>query len=721
MSSMFCWRRYAWWLVLVATPIVVVGVETWTTAREARLAMEEYVESIASEVLAAHVTFTGVESCRLDVLDMSDAATWTGDGSIATSATAQFLDRNGTCSLFDVDENDMYQENTITGRHHSVPPTDSGQRVARHDHSACVWQEYVNNGTDWARNPETRDEYYRTQGCVNASEPGICSVSDILGGTVYLELGMSGRQEVCSSNSVTTHVRDFTREHPQMQWSFMGFQSSGLYRSYPAMFQQRNKHQCDGCQDPRATHWYVRALSSQPKAVIIVVEFSSKMLDQSGETDVNLGHYKDGVLSILSTISDSDYFNVIVTPTTGDTLCLNPLNGTGVMQMNPLRRIQAKEFIMAAGAVGRGRWGCPLIAAVEMVVEAPVCAGHKQVVLVTMGSDPSHVYEAQGSAVWESHSNFMEWLSPYISDVVIHTMVLGMNPKLISGSTFAEKFFHEISCLTGGIYRRRFQLDHISTAVLMSYYLREGMANLPSHGASARVRWTDVYDDGQGRGPSIAACAPMHDGILFQNLVGVTCASMKLHEWEQLSNHASEWHNITAEQNMCTPLEVPFHRLEFMRGLAGCEAVCNKEHEMACPAEKTSWRWLVLAGLVTAVLAGTFSALYTWKKKKNETEMFRQVDIKSMARVNGLWAEANPVKGVAELGGAKMLSLVYKPDHQVAPGLSADMTFDHNLAIIEEVVRVGSGEENGEKEDGEGGETAGHWVVKPKPRYSHPL
>lgn len=693
------------------------------TAREARLAIEAYVESVASKVLAAQATFYGHESCGLDVNVMSDEATWTGDGGIATDVIPQFLNQNVSCSLFDVDENDVYKEETITGRHHSVPPSVAGHRVARHDHSACVWQEYVSNGTHWERNSEMRDEYYRTQGCVNASQPGICSVGDVLGGTYHHVRNEAIQREVCSSNSVTTQMRDFTREHPQLLWTFMGFQSSGLYRSYPAMFQQRNKHQCDGCQEPRAAHWYVRALSSQPKAVIIVVEISNKMGDQFGDYDLNWRNYKDGVLGILSTISDSDYFNVIKTP---ETLASNiiALNGTGVMQMNPLRRLQAKEFIMndnrPVNDLGRGEWGSSFITATEMVMEAPVCAGHKQVVLVILGNSPTRSLKKEElgfSATLSSPSHIMEWLNAYSSDVIIHTMALGMNPQFSEASDgFTEKFLREMSCLTGGIYRRSLFLD---PTVLLSYYLREGLTNIPSDGSSAQVHWTDVYEDGQGRGSSIAACIPMRDGhdeTLFRKLIGVTCASIKLHEWEQLSDHASEWHSITTEQNMCTPVEVSFNELEFMRGSAGCEAVCNKDHYMACPAEKMSWRWLVLTGLVTSVLAGTFSALYAWKKKKNETEMFRQVDIKSMTPVNDLWVEANFVKRVADPEGAKMTSLLYKHNHQVVPGLSADATLKNNWATIEEEILTGSGDE---EEDGRGGE--GHWDVKSKPRNSHPF
>jgi hypothetical protein len=439
------------------------------------------------------------------------------------------------------------------------------------------------------------------------------------------------------------------------------------------------------------------------------MEISNKMTDQIGDYDQNWRNYKDGVLGLLSTISDSDYFNVIKTPEaiTND---VHALNGTGVMQMNPLRRLQAKEFIMKDNRPGEelenGDWGYSLLAAVEMVAEARVCAGHKQVILVVLGNSPTNKNEIEldSNSIVFCPSYIMNWLNAYSSDVVIHSMALGMNPQFSRGSNgFSEKFFREMSCRTGGIYRRIIFLDPLSMAVLLSYYLREGLPNIPVDGSSAQVHWTDVYEDGQGRGPSIAACIPMRggrDGTLLRELVGVTCASIKLHEWEQLFNHASEWHSITTKQGMCTPVEVSFNELEFMRGSAGCEAVCDKDHYMACPAEKTSWRWLVLTGLVTSVLAGTFSALYTWKKKKNETEMFRQVDIKSMTPVNDLWVEANFVKKVADVEGAKMTSLVYKHNHQVVPGLSADMTLDNNWATIEEEIRTGSGDE---EEDGRGG------------------
>jgi hypothetical protein len=46
-------------------------------------------------------------------------------------------------------------------------------------------------------------------------------------------------------------------DYPQLGWSFLGMQKSGLYRNWPLIYQCRTEHVCSGCSDPRFRSWYV--------------------------------------------------------------------------------------------------------------------------------------------------------------------------------------------------------------------------------------------------------------------------------------------------------------------------------------------------------------------------------------------------------------------------------------------------------------------------------
>jgi hypothetical protein len=49
----------------------------------------------------------------------------------------------------------------------------------------------------------------------------------------------------------------FATAHPDVSWTYGGFQEDGLYMNYPMIDQCRTENQCDGCSDPRFRGWYV--------------------------------------------------------------------------------------------------------------------------------------------------------------------------------------------------------------------------------------------------------------------------------------------------------------------------------------------------------------------------------------------------------------------------------------------------------------------------------
>jgi hypothetical protein len=65
------------------------------------------------------------------------------------------------------------------------------------------------------------------------------------------------RVQAAAMQDLVPRFQAFAAEHPDVSWTYGGFQRDGLYANYPMIDQCRTENQCDGCSDPRFRSWYV--------------------------------------------------------------------------------------------------------------------------------------------------------------------------------------------------------------------------------------------------------------------------------------------------------------------------------------------------------------------------------------------------------------------------------------------------------------------------------
>jgi hypothetical protein len=83
-----------------------------------------------------------------------------------------------------------------------------------------------------------------------------------------------GRMQAAAMQSLVPKFKAFAAEHPDVSWTFGGFQHDGMYTNYPMVDQCRTEKQCDGCSDPRFRAWYVATVwvwLPTPRALYVVV------------------------------------------------------------------------------------------------------------------------------------------------------------------------------------------------------------------------------------------------------------------------------------------------------------------------------------------------------------------------------------------------------------------------------------------------------------------
>ena len=91
----------------------------------------------------------------------------------------------------------------------------------------------------------------------------------------------------------------------QSNVAFTGYQASGLYRSWPGLYQCLTENTCSGCSDIRFRGWYASAASGA-KDVVIVIDTSGSM----GSAN-RMEHTKMAASWIINTLSETDYAMVV--------------------------------------------------------------------------------------------------------------------------------------------------------------------------------------------------------------------------------------------------------------------------------------------------------------------------------------------------------------------------------------------------------------------------
>ena len=74
-------------------------------------------------------------------------------------------------------------------------------------------------------------------------------------------------------------IKRVSQQYPQTSWHYSGFQTTGMYRNWPSIYQCRTEAVCSGCSDARFRGWYAGSASG-PKDVVIVIDNSGSMSKQ---------------------------------------------------------------------------------------------------------------------------------------------------------------------------------------------------------------------------------------------------------------------------------------------------------------------------------------------------------------------------------------------------------------------------------------------------------
>ena len=315
------------------------AVVTWTDASTAMSAMEDIVKRQSAELQAQYVSAkeagSSTQTCGKNMCDTSSSG---------GTVKSQFLNRgsavsaSNTCSRLDLDVNGDIVTSNVGGRHVASRPTtydttsDTAVRC-KYANELCPADLYpAYNGVrvstgQVARpsgfgssircvdNEESRSDYLTRTGCVSAARRGMCHVKQSAYGfsrpDSAASLSLVGKFETCASEQLLQHgpaghtIREVAAEFPQTAWHFSGFQQTGLYRTWPAIYQCRTEHQCSGCSDPRFRGWYAGAASG-PKDVVIIIDTSGSM-----RTSGRMAAAIEAAQWTVNTLSATDYATVV--------------------------------------------------------------------------------------------------------------------------------------------------------------------------------------------------------------------------------------------------------------------------------------------------------------------------------------------------------------------------------------------------------------------------
>ena len=431
---------------------------------------------------------------------------------------------------------------------------------------------------------------------------------------------------------------------------FMGFQDSGTYVTYPSTYQCHMLGTL--VQDVRSSSWYAGALTPR-KDVVVVITYTSRL-----ETTTEAKGAFDSITHIINTLDDYDRVNVII---------------SGCMPMGT--RQNTIVFNHSQLVVANEETKTKLVLWVQEYFR--YCDEHGGVNGPNMIGSDEPVYMRIESALRllqsdnSTRSRHLIWIctdnrrldgdvdklkdtvrehnlhmGSLTGHVVIYTVPFGRS------KSYDDKVSKDVSCMTGGLYRRLFLEQSPNLPYVTSqYFIMDAMLYAPEGSSSGRhIYWTPIHENAQGRGPAIAACTGMYKkkgGI--STILGVVCMGIPKHSWETLPGFAEEWKDMQESTSSNFLTDGPFSesKREEIRATIHCETECD---DNACD-DDNDYRMIWVIGtsglLITMVYATYVSKNYIHRGAKIHFE-----DDNEEKPVNDLWAEANSLTlvngGIAE-------------------------------------------------------------------------
>merc|ERR1719359_2401337 len=295
-----------------------------------------------------------VPSCPYKTMCDAALASWTD----AVSNDQFKDDAIDSCVRLDLAEDGEILPDPVTGRNTHNTALDN-----------CKWKAVDQSMSgEWEENPQTHSEYLADTGCIEVADKDKCLVEMESYGVSYPDSSTDGltdprmQAEICATNMLHDDQKQFTADHPQTGWHFLGLQETGLYRTSPSLYQCRTENQCSGCSDPRFRGWYASAASG-PKDVVIVLDVSGSMNDLD-----RLAKAKVAAKWTINTLTEQDHATVVSYASNADSASAT------LIPMTPVNRAMLKEYIDDLGAFGSTNMHDGLSLAFD-VIDASVAAG----------------------------------------------------------------------------------------------------------------------------------------------------------------------------------------------------------------------------------------------------------------------------------------------------------------------------------------------------------
>lgn len=232
---------------------------------------------------------------------------------------------------------------TITGRSIRTGATDS----------QCTGYTGLGGKDGVTPNALLSDPYYTLSGCFDANIETKCTVNTGAYGlnlptNSIMTAESAAQREVCATNELVglpnKGFEAVARKYPQITWSFLGMQETGLFRNWPLIYQCRTEQQCSGCSDPRFRGWYASA-SSGPKDVVLVIDRSGSMVSSG-----RFALAKEAAMWVINTLSYVDYATIVTFSTSADVSY-----GGAMLRMTGVNKARLKKYVAGMSGFGGTR------------------------------------------------------------------------------------------------------------------------------------------------------------------------------------------------------------------------------------------------------------------------------------------------------------------------------------------------------------------------------
>ena len=575
------------------------AVVTWTDASTAMSAMEDIVKRQSAELQAQYVSAkeagSSTQTCGKNMCDTS---------SVGGTVKSQFLNRgaavsaSNTCSRLDLDVNGNIVTSNVGGRHVASRPTtydttsDTAVRC-KYANELCPADLYpaydgvrVSTAQGLAQpsgfgssircvdNKESRSDYLTRTGCVSAARKDRCFVSEGSYGfsrpDSAASLSAIGSFETCASEQLLTagpagfSIREVGAKHPQTAWHFSGFQQTGLYRNWPAIYQCRTEHQCSGCSDPRFRGWYAGAASG-PKDVVIIIDTSGSM-----RTAGRMAAAIEAAQWTVNTLSATDYATVVSFASTARTFG----STARLLRMTGANRKALKAYLASLQPNGATNMKAAFETAFGVSERSTTIgvdtAGCNKIFLFlsdgapTAGQEPEATILARNGGRSYVNDNEEEKTSTHVR---IFTYAFG------SGAPSA--LMKRIACANSAIYRRVSDADKGNLKSIMASYFVYLAAGIKGAATTTSATWTDAYEDGQGMGQMTGACSPAYDKTKDPvQLLAVVCLGLPIETGKTLAGWSQQFGQAMTRRTTCPTVSFSLKQLEALRAQADRHSVC---------------------------------------------------------------------------------------------------------------------------------------------------